>query len=127
MTFALMHDRMGRVVQDRRFQQKSVTLYRPVYGANVDGEQSLTFETPAPVLTCLCQPAGGDDLDLLPEGQRLNNIQAVWSTTPLYVANGKDKDSDVLEVDGVRFTVIKRFDRSPNGYYKVLAEGFVHG
>jgi len=86
----------------------------------------VSFGTPVP-LRCLVQPASSDDLELLPEGQRLNNIQAIWSVVPLYVANGKDRDSDVLEIDGVRFTVIKMFNRSPNGYFKVLAEGYVHG
>ena len=101
------------------------SLLRPVYGAEIYGKQALTFADPV-TLTCVVQPAGGDDLELLPEGQRLNNVQAIWSTVPLYVANGKDRDSDVLEVDSVRFTVIKLFNRAPNGYYKVLAEGFVH-
>lgn len=117
---------MARVVQDRRFQQKAVTLLRPVFGTMTNGVQPVSFGTPVPMI-CLCQPAGGDDLQLLPEGQRLNNIQAVWSTVPLYVANGKDRDSDVLEIEGVRYTVIKLFNRSANGYYKVLAEGYVHG
>jgi len=91
----------------------------------VQGVQPETFDAPRP-LTCVCQPAGGDDLELLDEGQRLNNIQAVWSTEALYVANGNDRDADVLEIGGVRYTVIKRFDRAADGYYKVLAEGYVH-
>lgn len=122
----IQYSRMTRTVADPRFQQKRVTLLRPVFGAEAEGLQPLTFEAPA-YLTCACQPAGGDDLDLLPEGQRLKNIQAVWSPAPLYVANGKDKDSDVLEIDGVRYTVIKLLNRAPDGYYKVLAEGYVHG
>jgi hypothetical protein len=122
-----MSSRMARVVANRRFPQKVVTLYRPVFGTAVLGVPPATFEDPRP-LTCLCQPAGGDDLNLLPEGQRLNNIQAVWSTVPFYVADGKTRDADVLEVEGVRYTVIKMFDRQVmGGYHKVLAEGFVHG
>lgn len=122
---SIVYDRMARVVTDQRFQQKAVTLLRPIYGAQTYGEQTISFQDPVP-LVCLCQPAGGDDLEFLSEGQRLNNIQAVWSPVPLYVANGKDRDSDVLEIEGIRFTVIKMFDRqSVGGYHKVLAEGFV--
>ena len=117
---------MERVVTNPRFQQKPVTLLRPVFGTETDGVMPLTFEDPV-TISAICQPAGGDDLDLLFEGERLKNIMAVWSTTPLYVANGKDRDSDVLEVDGVRYTVIKLFNRATSGFYKVLAEGFVHG
>lgn len=117
---------MARVVTDQRFQQKAVTLLRPVFINQSYGVQNEDFEAPA-LLTCLCQPADADDLKLLDEGQRLGNIQAVWSIVPLYVANGKDRDSDVLEIEGVRFTVVKLLNRQANGYYKVLAEGYVHG
>ena len=119
------YDRMSRTVKDERFQQKGVTLLRPIFGNETLGVQALSFQDPA-TIRCLVQPASGDDLELLPEGERLNNVQAVWSTVPLYVANGKDRDSDVLEIDGVRFSVIKLFNRQPNGYWKVLAEGYVH-
>jgi hypothetical protein len=116
--------RMGRVVQDRRFQQTAVTLHRPIFGTMVQGVQPVTFENPL-VLTCVVQPASGDDLELLDEGQRLNNVQAVWSVVPLYTGNGKDRDADVLEINGVKFTVAKAFPRALNGYHKVLAEGYV--
>lgn len=127
MAFPLLaYDRMAQVVTDERFQQKDIILLRPTFGTMVDGEQPVTFGDPVP-LRCLVQPASGDDLKLLPEGQRLGNIQAVWSTAPLYVGDGDTRDSDVLEIDGVRFEVIRMFNRQPNGYHKVLAEGYVHG
>jgi hypothetical protein len=115
---------MERVVTNRRFPQRPATLLRPVFGTEAGGIMPISFETPV-TISAICQPAGGDDLDLLPEGERLNNVVAVWSTTPLYVANGKDRDSDVLEIDGIRYTVIKLFNRAANGFYKVLAEGYV--
>lgn len=117
---------MDRVVTNRRFPQRDVTLLRPIFGTEADGITPITFEDPA-TISAVVQPAGGDDLDLLPEGERLKNVVAIWTTTPLYVANGKDCDSDVLEVDGVHYTVIKLFNRAPNGFYKVLAEGYVNG
>jgi hypothetical protein len=117
---------MERVVTNRRFPQQTVTLFRPVFGTEKLGVMPITFEDPVPLPNAICQPAGGDDLDLLPEGERLKNIMAVWSTAPMYVANGKDRDSDVLEFDGIRYTVMKMFNRSANGFYKVLAEGFVY-
>lgn len=121
-----MSVRMERVVTNRRFPQRQATLLRPIFGTEANGIMPIEFEDPV-TISAIIQPAGGDDLDLLPEGERLKNIAAVWSTVPLYVANGKDRDSDVLEVNGVRYTVIKLMDRSPNGFYKVLAEGYVHG
>jgi hypothetical protein len=122
----LTYDRTARTVTDERFQQKDITLLRPVFGSEVLGVQGVTFELPLSI-RCIVQPASGDDLELLPEGERLNNVQAVWSTIALYVGNGRDRDSDVLEIDGVRFSVVKMFNRRPNGYWKVLAEGYVHG
>lgn len=121
-TFTL--NRFERVVTDERFTQKNITLHRPVFGAESYGVKAVTFENPLS-LRCLVQPASSEDLELLSEGAKLNNVIAVWSTIPLYVGNGKDRDSDVLEVDGVKFTVQKMFDRSLNGYHKVLAEGFI--
>ena len=118
--------RMANIVQSPRFQQTAVVLHRPIFGTMVNGVQQESFETPVQ-LTCIVQPASGDDLDLLEEGQRLNNIQAVWSVVPLYTGDGKTRDADVLEIGGVKFSVAKAFNRSPNGYYKVLAEGFVSG
>lgn len=117
-------NRFERVVTDERFTQKNIILYRPIFGVEEYGVRETTFENPLQ-LRCLVQPASSDDLELLPEGTRLNNVIAVWSTIPLYVGNGKDHDSDVLEVDGVKFTVQKMFDRSANGYHKVLAEGYI--
>jgi hypothetical protein len=118
--------RMASLVQNRRFQQTAVILHRPVFGTMSHGVQPTTFETPVP-MTCIVQPASPDDLELLEEGQRLNNVQAVWSTIPLRTGNGKDYDADVLEIDGTKFTVVRALNRTRNGYYKVLAEGFVSG
>lgn len=118
--------RMASLVQNRRFQQTAVILHRPVFGTMSHGVQPTTFETPVP-MTCIVQPASPDDLELLEEGQRLNNVQAVWSTIPLRTGNGKDYDADVLEIDGTKFTVVRALNRTRNGYYKVLAEGFVCG
>lgn len=120
------HERMARVVTDERFQQEDVVLLRPTFGTMTLGIQKASFALISPI-RCLVQPASPDDLKLLEEGQRVGNIKAVWSTVPLYVANAKDRDSDVLKIGGVHFTVIKMLDRSPNGYHKVLAEGYVHG
>lgn len=118
--------RMANLVQNPRFQQTDVVLHRPVFGAMAQGVQSVTFEDPLP-LRCIVQPASPDDLELLEEGHRLNNVQAVWSTVPLYTGNAKDRDADLLEIGGVKFTVARALNRAPNGYYKVLVEGFVSG
>jgi hypothetical protein len=118
--------RAAQLLRNPRFKPQQITLYRPTFGTMTNGIQSETFAAGVSV-QAICQPAGGDDLALLPEGQRLNNIQAIWSTTQLYVANGKDRDADVLEFGGIRHTVIKLFNRDRFGFFKVLAEGFVHG
>lgn len=118
--------RMAGLIQNPRYQQTDVTLHRPVFGTMVQGLQPATFENPLGI-RCIVQPASPDDLELLEEGQRLNNVQAVWSTIPLRTGNGKDYDADVLEIKGVKFTVARALNREPNGYYKVLAEGFISG
>lgn len=117
---------MERVITNPRFPQREVTLLRPAFGTMEGGIMPIEFDDDPVSISAVVQPAGGDDLDLLPEGERLKNIVAIWTTTPLYVANGKDCDSDVLEIDGVRYTVIKLLNRAPNGFCKVLAEGYVN-
>jgi hypothetical protein len=69
------------------------------------------------------QPATAKDLNILPEGERQKQIKAFWSLTEMRMsADTINTDSDLLVEKGKSYKVIHAFDRSDNGYYKVLAE-----
>lgn len=115
----------ARAVTNRRFGQRQITLSRTTLGVGAEGRVTTSYADS--IITALVQPASSDDLNLLAsKGMRLTNISAIWSTVELWVSNGKDHDSDVLTLeDGRKFTVLKLFDRRVNGFFKVLAEGYV--
>lgn len=52
------------------------------------------------------QPAGGDDLQMLPEGQRTRNVKIGFCADELKGMNNEtDKDMDIVVYDGDEFEV----------------------
>jgi hypothetical protein len=115
---------MTRVVCNPRLTS-TLTVKRP--SAPSLGNEGLRATPTYTSLTMsgIVQPASTDDLQMLPEGSRLNNVIAVWASQPLYVDNAKDKASDLVIYKSVEYKVMKAADRSESGFYKVLAEGYV--
>lgn len=85
--------------------------------------ESLTpYGTPAKVkntlsLVCIIQPAGKDDLEILPEGNRYNPTIRVMTQEPVFAG-------DELFHHGTRWRVINDAIWSDYGYYDCLATRF---
>jgi hypothetical protein len=116
---------MRRVLAHPNFRTNIVLMRPSLVAIAANGRKApVTYADPEEV-SAVVQPAGPDDLKLLPEGNRLNNTLAVWSQTPLYTENGKDREADIITYREVNYRVLHAFDRSDNGFYKVLAQGYV--
>jgi hypothetical protein len=117
---------MRRVLAHPNFRTSTeVTVSRPSAIVISDSGDKVepTYETST--ISAVVQPAGPDDLKLLPEGNRLQNTLAVWSPEPLYTEDGKTREADIIVYRSVNYRVMHAFDRSDNGFYKVLAQGYV--
>lgn len=59
------------------------------------------------------------DLELMPEGDRLNEMRAFYCEKELQVT-GDETTSDICEYKGKRYRLIYGFDYSDFGYYKAI-------
>lgn len=66
------------------------------------------------------QPAGGKELQRLPEGERLQDYLAVWTTSELLTLEGS-RAPDRLVIDGAEYEVVAVEDwLSEGNYYKAI-------
>lgn len=104
------------------FFSKRITLRKKTAGSWLDGRftPGLTVDTQ---INATVQPATARDLEILPEAERRKQIMAVWALVPINISgDSSETDSDLLVIDGDTHKVIHVFNRSQNGFYKVLAE-----
>lgn len=60
------------------------------------------------------------DLDMVPEGDRLKELRAFWSTQPIFTTN-ENGISDVIIWQGERFRVVAVANYSNRRYWKAIA------
>jgi len=104
----------------------TIILRRPAAArfAN-EGENIATYEADVNVIA-IVQPADAQQIATLPEGSRgPGEVKAVWSATELRMADGKTTESDILVIDGLEYKVVGDERWADNGYYFVLAAGFI--
>jgi len=90
-----------------------------------EGENIATYE-PDLTVTAIVQPADAQQIATLPEGSRgPGEVKAVWSATELRMADGKTVESDILVIDGLSYKVVGDERWAENGYFFVLAAGYV--
>jgi hypothetical protein len=82
------------------------------------------------VLLGIVQPAEESDIKSMPEGTRVDDMIAVWCADKISASDGKSiVESAVIVLDGPpgpgSFRVVHAEDWSANGYFFVLATGFV--
>lgn len=74
------------------------------------------------------QPAKADDVvRYLPEGERQGNHIAIWCAEDVLMANGSDRESDVVVWDGEYYRVAFSKQWKLHGYWFAIATGFVNG
>lgn len=71
------------------------------------------------------QRARTKDLQLLPEGTRIDETIAVWAPEELRVGNGEALDADVLVIDGQSYRVVRCTPWPQAGYWKAFATRFL--
>ena len=70
------------------------------------------------------RPASAREINMLPEGDRVGEIKAFWSSQPIYGTrgtSGKGESSDILVWNGLYYRVLQVFQDQDYGFYKALA------
>lgn len=112
---------MAELMADSDLGARSIVLKRPTV-TYVKGVATTTYAADAS-LTAIVQPAKPQDAEMLPEGKRLSDVQAIWSATELRAGDGKTIEGDILVFDGKKHRVVAQVPWAEAGFYKVLAEG----
>jgi hypothetical protein len=70
--------------------------------------------------------ATAKEIAMLPEADRVSEIRAFWTTTPMYVTDGtRGQTSDILLWSGTKYRIIGQPQYDTRGYYKALATRIV--
>ena len=74
------------------------------------------------VLTGVANTASGNDLQQVPEGDRVTGTLTFYATQPLYAtrAGAQAGVSDTITYQGDVYRLAKVWDRSPNGFFKAI-------
>lgn len=114
---------VGELMIDPELGARGFTLRRskPPKFANEGVLQPAYGETP---MTGIVQPATAREIQLLPEGERLDAVISVWSADELRCGDGKLQQPDVLVIDGELFRVVKCEPWQQGGYWRAFAERF---
>jgi hypothetical protein len=112
---------VSEVVNDPDLAQ-AFMIQRSTQGAFLFG----VWQTKQETVPCYgpVRPASSREINMLPEGDRVGEIKAFWSSTPLYgtrATTGKGESSDILVWNGLYYRVLQVFQSQDNGFYKALA------
>lgn len=91
----------------------------------VSNSEGVCAETPAdPVeFDANIQPYPADIARVFPEGQRLDNMVTVFTTTELHIADGVSEVADYVVWNSVRYRVVKKSNWQRQGFFQFWAEG----
>lgn len=68
------------------------------------------------------QPAGSTDINMVPEGDRVKGMVAVWCNDPLYTTSTDGSNtSDIIVWHGVQWRVLSVEPWNDAGYYHAVA------
>lgn len=96
---------------------------RPTVSLANYGLISESYETPGTPLAGTKQPAATADVQYLPEGTRLSDVEAFFTpTSALSAGDGKTTLPDIIVADGLIYRVLHVQDFGAHGMVKVLAE-----
>jgi hypothetical protein len=108
---------VSEIVGDPDFVQP-ITLRRPT--ATMSGGVERTTHDDS-TIQAVVQPADVHEISLLPEGARLGNIIAVYSTTEIRVS---PQAQDIVIVDEMFYRAIKSEPWGSSGYFVAFCEGY---
>ena len=73
-----------------------------------------------PAVNGIVEPTNGDDLEQVPEGDRVSGMMTFYTKQPVYLAQDKQQ-SDELIWRGKLYKAVQILDWSRHGFYKVIA------
>lgn len=114
---------MTELMDDDDFAS-TFTVQRPTGAFAADGTWAISGMEEIETIGII-QPATARELELLPEGSRLGDVISVWSRDTVRGADGKTVEPDIIVNCGKSYRVVKVDPRSPHGYTRVFAEGFI--
>jgi len=98
----------------------SATLARFAGGQYAGGEWVPGAASTSVIQIIKPQPVASDELDPLPQGERVKDFLKTWSVTELQTRDGGE-DSDRLTLGGKVYKVVSVEDRDlEGGYHKVI-------
>lgn len=71
-------------------------------------------------VTGIVEPTNGDDLEQLPEGDRVSGMMTFYTKQPVYLSWDKRQSDEIIWRDRV-YKAVQILDWSRHGFYKVIA------
>ena len=118
---------VSEILSDPELGGRSFVRQRPTTSqtAKSEGESASTYS--ATTLPGIIQPAATADAKLLPEGVRLSDIQAFFTSGDVSPGNDDDQLPDILQVDSQSYRVLHVQAFPQHGMTRALAQRFVPG
>lgn len=107
---------LSRLIADPDFSEPFVIRRR--IGKWVAGRFIATPEDTA--VTGIVEPTSGDDLEQVPEGDRVSGMMTFYTRQPVYLSQDKQQ-SDELIWRGRVYKAVQVLDWSRHGFYKTIA------
>jgi hypothetical protein len=102
---------------------ETFTVRRPTGSYDGHGQWRATYADTAVV--GIAQPMSPREVEMLPEGSRIDNMMSFWSAVEMKTADGNRAEADVIVYQGASYKVVKVNPWGPSGYWKAMAEGFI--
>lgn len=118
---------VAELMTDADFGATTFTRRRPTTTQTAHSEGEAANSYASATLTGIVQPAATTDANLLPEGVRVVDVQAFFTTSDLSAGDGKTQLPDFIQYSGQTFKVLHVQDFSQHGYRRALAQRLTTG
>lgn len=108
------------ILLDPDFGPVAFTRRRPTSSLAKEGASATSY--PSVTLNGIIQPATTKDAQLLPEGVRLSDVRAFFTSGDISAGNGSTQLPDLLQYGGETFRVLNLQDFGAHGMRKALAQ-----
>jgi hypothetical protein len=113
----------SELMDDEELGAAPFTLIRETVTHDAEGTPTTTQQRLA--ATGLVQPPSDDQILMLPEGNRTNNLLVFYTATLVQVGDQKTKQPDVIQYQGRTFRVVRVDSWGNAGYYAAIGQEFV--
>ena len=76
--------------------------------------------TPEDTVNGIVEPTSGDDLEQVPEGDRVSGMMTFYTKQPVYLSQDKQQSDEIIW-RGKLYKAVQILDWSRHGFYKVIA------